>query len=128
MAADLISLLSYLGFKNIDACGWSMGGVILQRLLILSAAPGALPFRVHHALLTATTTKAPHGDPEFIEYLTNPPRFPGPLTDEKKMMIVRPMVELSYDVDFLKTPEGRAKVEKMLPSMIVKRPYSQIGA
>ncbi len=130
MAADLIALIKHLGFKDIDACGWSMGGVILQHILILSAKPGTLAFRVHHALLTATTTKAPHSDPEFIEYLStlsNLPQFPEPLTDEQKMLMAKPMVDLCCDVDFLKTPEGKEKVKKLLPSMIVKRPRTQIG-
>src|SRR5260370_18779066 len=130
MAADLIALIKHLGFKDIDACGWSMGEVILQHVLILSAAPGALAFRVHHALLTATTTKAPHSDPEFLQYLStlsNPRQFLEPLTDEQKMLMAKPMVDLCYDVDFLKTPEGEAKVKKLLPSMIVKRPQTQIG-
>ncbi|KAF8310432.1 Alpha/Beta hydrolase protein [Cantharellus anzutake] len=128
MAEDAIALIDHLRFRGIDACGGSMGGVILQQILILaSTTPSAVPFRIHHALLAATTTKIPRGDPEFIEYLAKPPPVDGQLTEERKMTIARPMVELGYDVDFLRTPEGKAKVEKLLPSMILKRPSKQIA-
>ncbi|KAF8320202.1 uncharacterized protein EI90DRAFT_3080955 [Cantharellus anzutake] len=85
MAEDAIALIDHLGFRGIDACGGSMGGVILQQILILaSTTPSAVPFRIHHALLAATTTKIPRGDPEFIEYLAKPPPVDGQLTDERK--------------------------------------------
>lgn len=140
MVSDAVALIKSLGWKSIDICGFSMGGtrlfifdcywpnhaysyiigMILQHLLL----EPSLPFIVSHAILAATTTKAPHGDPEFIEYLTNPPvsHGPGPLTDQQKMDIARPFSELGYDKEWFKDPKNRVSFEKALPTQIYGRP------
>ncbi|KAJ7578452.1 Alpha/Beta hydrolase protein [Mycena floridula] len=57
MARDLLVLLTYLRWPEISLCGYSMGGVVLQQLLVLPCHPTnpvRLPFRVSHVFLTAT--------------------------------------------------------------------------
>ncbi|KAE9397385.1 alpha/beta-hydrolase [Gymnopus androsaceus JB14] len=57
MALDLFSLLIHLQWKEFAICGWSMGGVVAQQLLVLPFHPRyplALPFRVTHVFLAGT--------------------------------------------------------------------------
>ncbi|TFK42369.1 Alpha/Beta hydrolase protein [Crucibulum laeve] len=57
LARDLLFLLAHLKWKEVSLCGYSMGGVITQQLLLLPhhpTAPTSLPFTVTHILLAGT--------------------------------------------------------------------------
>ena len=99
---------------------------MLQQILVLPY----LPFTIGHAILASTTTKVPHGDPEFLEYITDlfihSQQTGVPRTDAQKADLVRQMVELNYDKEWLKDPMNRAKFERLLPT-VVGRPAKVIG-
>lgn len=59
MAEDVVSLIKHVGFSSIDILGFSMGGMIVQQLLVRE---GGLPFKVEHVVLTATSAKRAHSD------------------------------------------------------------------
>lgn len=59
MAGDVVSLIKHVGFSSIDILGFSMGGMIVQQLLVRE---GGLPFKVKHVVLTATSAKRAHSD------------------------------------------------------------------
>jgi len=67
MALDVIALVTSLGWKQIDALGFSMGGHILQTLLCLDEAidsPNGVGrvvrgVQIRRVVLAATMTKMP---------------------------------------------------------------------
>jgi len=93
----------------------------------------SLPFSIGHAILAATTTKAPPADPEFVQLVI--PSSPQPddsiITPEQRkqhaLAIARKMTEMGYDPEWLSVPKNRAIVEAKLPDMIVDRPAAVIG-
>lgn len=92
----------------------------------------SLPFSIGHAILAATTTKAPHADPEFIELITpRSPQLEGQLSPQQRkqhaLAIARKMTEMGYDEEWLSNPKNRAIVEAKIPDMIVDRPAAVIG-
>ncbi|KAK7467497.1 hypothetical protein VKT23_004551 [Stygiomarasmius scandens] len=57
MARDLLLVINHLGWKDVALCGWSMGGVVVQQLLVLPfhpSNPTPLPFNVSHVFLAST--------------------------------------------------------------------------
>jgi len=127
LAADAVSLIEHLGWKSVDFCGFSMGGGVLQQILITTS----LPFTIGHAVLAATTTKAPHGDPEFLEYMSKlfhrAQQSGVRLTDAQRPDITREMGELNYDKEWLKDPVNKAKFERSLPTELRGRPVKVIA-
>jgi hypothetical protein len=93
----------------------------------------SLPFSIGHAILAATTTKAPNADPEFVRLVTpSPPQPDGSIiTPEQRkqqaLAIAQKMTEMGYDPEWLSVPKNRAIVEAKLPDMIVGRPAAVIG-
>jgi len=129
MAADTIALVESLGWKKVDMLGFSMGGSILQQILVTPS----LPFSIGHAILAATTTKAPDANPEFLQLIM--PSSPQPdgsiITPEQRkqqaLVIARKVTEMGYDPEWLSVPKNRAIVEAKLPDMIVDRPAAVIA-
>lgn len=100
----------------------------MQQILVTPS----LPFSVPHAILAATTTKAPHGDPEFLDLMRNPPPKPaGPVTPEQRkqqaIIYSRQFTEMGYDREWLSVPKNRDLIESKLPNQIVGRPGPVIG-
>ncbi|KAF8315211.1 alpha/beta-hydrolase [Clavulina sp. PMI_390] len=129
MASDIVALIDFLGWKSIDMLGHSMGGFILQQILITPS----LPFSVPHAILTATATKPPRGDPAFVAMMTSPP--PANLStmsrDERhayNLDVARKTKEFGYDEAWLKVPKNQALLERLMPQLIVRRPSGVIAA
>ncbi|PPQ68157.1 hypothetical protein CVT25_014083 [Psilocybe cyanescens] len=57
LARDLAALLAHLKWKEVAICGYSMGGVIAQQMLLLPYSlvnPTLLPFRTTHLFLVGT--------------------------------------------------------------------------
>ncbi|KAM0748564.1 alpha/beta-hydrolase [Meredithblackwellia eburnea MCA 4105] len=94
-ADDVVELIKHVGWKQVDLLGFSMGGMILQTLLVTPR----LPFKVKHAILAATSAKAAHSD--LLSAIPDPsllPRDRKP-TEEEKVQLVRAFVYIaSYDV------------------------------
>ncbi|KAF9564356.1 alpha/beta-hydrolase [Agrocybe pediades] len=64
MARDLAALLTHLQWKEVALCGFSMGGVIAQQMLVLpfdAKAPVSIPFSVTHLLLAGTRSVVQEG-------------------------------------------------------------------
>lgn len=100
----------------------------MQQILVTPS----LPFTVPHAILAATTTKAPHGDPEFIDLMLNPRAKPaGPVTAEQRRQQAldysRRFTELGYDPEWLSVPGNKELLEAKLPNQIVGRPGPVVG-
>ncbi|KAF8163516.1 Alpha/Beta hydrolase protein [Crassisporium funariophilum] len=56
-ARDLLALLTHLRWKEVALCGFSMGGVIAQQMLLFpyhASKPTQIPFRVTHLILAGT--------------------------------------------------------------------------
>ncbi|KAF8336652.1 Alpha/Beta hydrolase protein [Cantharellus anzutake] len=153
MAQDAIALIEHLGYEDIDILGWSMGGAVAQQLLIILASAedseslgenhrAAAPFRVHHAILTATLAKTPHVEPVFGEWFTSFVSTYSPLllakgepdegkgeakmSDEQKRDIMKCAVECFFDPEFLKTEKGRKVFGAHMDAVAYKRPIAQI--
>ncbi|KAF8340509.1 Alpha/Beta hydrolase protein [Cantharellus anzutake] len=153
MAQDAIALIKHLGYEDIDILGWSMGGAVAQQLLIILASAedpessgendrAAAPFRVHHALLTATFAKVPHAEPVFEKWCTDfvSTYFPlllardepeegkgeAKMSDEQKRDIMKCAVETFFDPEFLKTEKGRTVFDAHMHAIAYKRPIAQI--
>lgn len=147
LAADVIALVESLGWGEVDMMGFSMGGEwssdldylniegssartgsVLQQILVTPA----LPFYIGHAILAATTTKAPHSDPVFLQLLMPRPSKSGASLTQQQLKLralafARQMTELGYDEEWLSDPMNRAIVEAKIPDMIVGRPAVVIG-
>ncbi|KAF8586614.1 alpha/beta-hydrolase [Ramaria rubella] len=130
MARDLLALIQHVGWKNVDVLGFSMGGVILQQLLLLLHHPAQAnppPFRVHHAFLTGTMCSF---DPLRIVFPPPPPFVPPPpgqlMTAEQKKELTRPMLDASLGPKWVALPENKARYEWWLEGSINGRPMRTI--
>lgn len=111
MARDLVELLQGLNWKEIALCGYSMGGAIIQQLLLLPfhpTNPAPLHFRVTHAILAASVAE-PLKDGRFMQkFMDIPPPLNGTYkTTEEKCAAVRPIVETIYDPQWISDNPGR---------------------
>lgn len=95
LARDLLFLLDTLGWKEISICGYSMGGVVAQQLLVLPyhpTRPTPLPFRTTHLFLVGTRSVV---QDVGIGYKPAPPGKPRTLTEKKA--VARRVVEVTFD-------------------------------
>ncbi|KAJ7074027.1 Alpha/Beta hydrolase protein [Mycena amicta] len=126
LARDLLFLLEHLGWKELSLCGFSMGGVIVQQLILLPyhpERPTPLPFRVTHVFLTGSLC-TPLRDPAYG--LPAPPASGQQLSEQDKLDIARGMMELSFDPAWLSDPRHASRIEEMVGRMISGRPRSVI--
>jgi len=128
MARDLLCLLTSLGWKEVDLCGYSMGGAILQQLLFLpynQTNPTYLPFKYNHVVLAATLATA-NSDPKYgLKF----PFKPGEvshikLSEEQLKDAMRPTVEATFDPVWIQ--QNPERFNWWLDSMIRKRPSHTI--
>ncbi|KAF5349452.1 hypothetical protein D9757_012427 [Collybiopsis confluens] len=99
MALDLLALLTYLKWKEIVICGWSMGGVVAQQLLVLPFhphRPRPLPFRVTHVILAGTRSLVLAQNQHGFQN-----RIPKVLTPEEKLTLVRTVLAKTFDPAWL---------------------------
>jgi len=109
MARDLLFLINSLGWRDLAICGFSMGGMVTQQLLLLPhhrSEPTPLPFRVSHVILAATMA-SPIRDRRFGLRFGKRPN--GPLTEDQKREFIRPVVESTFDPVWLRNNDHRAK-------------------
>ncbi|KIK58149.1 hypothetical protein GYMLUDRAFT_45343 [Collybiopsis luxurians FD-317 M1] len=99
MTLDLLALLIHLKWKEIAICGWSMGGVVAQQLLVLPFhphRPRTLPFRVTHVFLAGTRSVVLSPDQHGFQK-----RVPQTLTPEERMKLVRTVLARTFDPTWL---------------------------
>ncbi|KAJ6531199.1 Alpha/Beta hydrolase protein [Mycena capillaripes] len=126
LARDLLFLLEYLQWKELSICGFSMGGVVTQQLLLLPyhpERPTPLPFRVTHVLLTGSLCSVLR-DPRYG--LPLQPMPDGPLTEQEKLDLARPNFERAFDPNWLSDPRNAERLNTLLSTMIHGRPRKVI--
>ncbi|KAF9484709.1 alpha/beta-hydrolase [Pholiota conissans] len=115
MARDLLDLLIFLDWKTISICGYSMGGLIAQQLLLLPYIdnnPVSLPFRVTHIILAATLTGPKNKEQGFKP--APPPSADKERTWEERRELRRPMLEASLDPKWVANPGNAARFNALL--------------
>ncbi|GAA5953844.1 hypothetical protein JCM3765_000667 [Sporobolomyces pararoseus] len=115
MARDVISLIQHVGFKTVDILGFSMGGMIVQALLVTDR----LPFKVEHAILTATSAKRAHSD--LLKALPQGGAPGKELTREDKRKLVEPFTYVNYSPDFIQNPKNRKLLDQRIDESIDSR-------
>ncbi|KAF9041823.1 alpha/beta-hydrolase [Hymenopellis radicata] len=132
MACDLLHLLQHLEWKEIAICGFSMGGVIAQQLVLfpyLPEDPVSLRFRISHILLAGTTPSTTFLTEENGKYglpFVRPTDKNKRLTLEDKKNLVRPTLAATFDPIWLNDPVNAARFEDMLEQMTIGRPMRTI--
>ena len=84
-------------------------GMVTQQLLLLPYHPSQLtllPFRVTHAILAATMA-SPIRDRRYGLRFGKKPD--GPLTNEQKKELIRPLVESTFDPVWIRNNDQRAQ-------------------
>ncbi|KAF8077746.1 Alpha/Beta hydrolase protein [Lyophyllum atratum] len=97
LARDLLFLLTTLRWKDISICGYSMGGVVAQQLLVLPYHPThstPLPFRTTHLFLVGTRSVV-QDTSVGIGYKAAPPGKPRSLAERKA--VARKVIEMAFD-------------------------------
>ncbi|KAF9014034.1 Alpha/Beta hydrolase protein [Cyathus striatus] len=113
-ARDLAFLLQHLGWKNITLCGFSMGGVIAQQMLVLPyhpVDPTPLNFEVTHVLL-AGTRSAVHS----VGLPITPPSLNKKRTPEERVAITRRVMESLFDPMWIQ--ENNPRFQHLLTRVI----------
>ncbi|KAK7040868.1 hypothetical protein VNI00_009464 [Paramarasmius palmivorus] len=103
LARDLLALIAHLEWKDVNLCGWSMGGVVVQQLLVLpfhKMAPVPLPFRPNHVFLVATRSIVLASGLPYTS--SNKPRTP----EERKLVAIK-MLQATFDPEWLKQNPAR---------------------
>jgi len=127
LARDLFHLLKHLGWKEVSLCGYSMGGVVAQQLLLLPfhpTKPTALPFRVTHLLLAGTRSSVVQSG---LRYSAPPQNRPRTVAERKEN--ARRILQLAFDPSWAEKNQQRldtllARVisgSRRTPATIVKQ-------
>ncbi|GAA5846537.1 hypothetical protein JCM3766R1_002523 [Sporobolomyces carnicolor] len=118
MAQDVIALVKHLGWTKMDILGFSMGGMIVSTLLVTER----LPFKIEHAILTATSAKRAHSD--LLKAIPQGGSEKGrELTRDEKRKLVEPFTYVNYSPDFVKNPKNRRLLDQRINESIdSKRP------
>lgn len=107
MADDASELIQHLGYGSVDLLGFSMGGVIVQQLLIDHLS---LPYTIRHAILAASFVTLPDLEP-FSDKLSSydvsdhKPRV-GNDTDPGKQFLMS-----MYSPEWLLNPQNQKRLE-----------------
>ncbi|GAA5826404.1 hypothetical protein JCM5353_008859 [Sporobolomyces roseus] len=117
MAQDVIELVKHLGWSKIDILGFSMGGMIVQKLLTNDGKP--LPFKIEHAVLTATSAKRAHSD--LLKAIPKGGGEGKEMTREDKRKLVEPFTYVNYSPDFVKDPKNRKLLNQRIDESIDSR-------
>ncbi|GAA6021668.1 hypothetical protein JCM11491_001352 [Sporobolomyces phaffii] len=115
MAQDVVELVKHLGWHKIDILGFSMGGMIVQQLLVSPR----LPFKVQHAVLAATSAKRAHSD--LLKAIPQGGGGGNDLTREDKRKLVEPFTYVNYSPDFVKNPKNRELLDRRIDESIDSR-------
>ncbi|KIY73596.1 alpha/beta-hydrolase [Cylindrobasidium torrendii FP15055 ss-10] len=123
MARDLIQLVKHIGWKQVSLCGFSMGGVVVQHLLLFEHLHRGevLPFRLTHVFLTGTTPTSDFlKDDDYNFRFANPGKGAKTLQDMKN--IIRPTVNALFDPAWVSDPANAERYDTVLTRMLYNRP------
>ncbi|KAL1739400.1 Alpha/Beta hydrolase protein [Schizophyllum fasciatum] len=123
MARDLLELLSSLPWQSLAICGFSMGGTVVQQLLLLPyhpTAPVVLPCRVTHVILTATMASTVVSEGAHVLLQQRRAR-----TEAERREGARRMVEVSFDSRWVNDPANAAKVNRWAAQFAIPRSSSK---
>ncbi|GAA5888420.1 hypothetical protein JCM16303_005734 [Sporobolomyces ruberrimus] len=124
MAEDVVSLIKHVGFSSIDILGFSMGGMIVQQLLVRE---GGLPFKVEHVVLTATSAKRAHSDLlKAIPQGGGGAGNGGEMSRDEKKKLVEPFTNVNYSPEFIKNPKNRELLDQRINESIDSRRPARI--
>ncbi|KAJ6518938.1 Alpha/Beta hydrolase protein [Mycena sanguinolenta] len=119
LARDLMSLITHLRWTEVAICGFSMGGVVAQNLLVLpymQTHPTPLPFRVTHVILAGTRSVVLRDPQHGLQIRpTNVPRTPA-----ERMEIIRRTLQSTFDPSWLRS--NSARFEYIMHDTIHGRP------
>ncbi|KAI5893670.1 alpha/beta-hydrolase [Schizophyllum commune H4-8] len=107
MARDLLELLRHLKWQRLALCGSSIGGAVVQQLLLLPyhpVRPTPLPFEVKHVVLANTMGSVP----PMLE--RQPPRG-DPNTEEGRLKNAMQVVETIFDPEWINDPKNADDIE-----------------
>ncbi|KAL1664301.1 Alpha/Beta hydrolase protein [Schizophyllum commune] len=110
MGRDLLELLASLRLTRLAICGFSMGGTIVQQLLLLPyhpSAPAELPFQVTHVVLAATMASTIISEGAQVLLQQRRAR-----TEAEALEGMRRVVEVSFDSQWANDPANAEKVER----------------
>ena len=119
MARDLLALIVHLGWRDVALCGWSLGGVVIQQLLVLPyhpSRPTPLPFRVSHAFLISTRSVVLKANQHRLQQL-KPATGNRPRTPAERRVIVSEILKQAFDPAWLRANQQRFEsiVDDYLP-------------
>ncbi|KAJ6498304.1 Alpha/Beta hydrolase protein [Mycena vulgaris] len=120
LARDLAFLIAHLRWPEVAICGFSMGGVVVQQMLVLpylrSHPTAALPFRVTHVFLAGTRSVVLREPQHGLQIrATHVPRTPT-----ERLEIVRRTLQSTFDPSWLHTNSQR--FERILQNTLHGRP------
>ncbi|KAL1681724.1 Alpha/Beta hydrolase protein [Schizophyllum commune] len=110
MGRDLLELLASLRWTRLAICGFSMGGTVVQQLLLLPyhpSAPAVLPFQVTHAVLAATMASTIVSEGAQVLLQQRRAR-----TEAEALEGMRRVVEVSFDSQWANDPANAEKVKR----------------
>jgi len=111
MARDLADLLQGLNWTEVALCGYSMGGAVIQQLLLLPwhpSNPYPLHVNVTHVIMAATPAESLYEKPFTSAFENYPPPKDGVRwTALEKEAAVRPIVESIFDPQWIKQNPGQ---------------------
>ncbi|KAH8917425.1 alpha/beta-hydrolase [Atractiella rhizophila] len=126
MADDVLQLLLHLELKEVDALGFSMGGVILQNLLVRDS----LPVKIKHSILAATMPRRlRRTESVLISAMeqSNNGQYEGLPKAERQRKAIEALMRLQYDEEWLKDEANQKWMEKRVQtSLNTRRPAKQI--
>ncbi|KAF7363929.1 Haloacetate dehalogenase H-1 [Mycena sanguinolenta] len=106
LARDLAFLIGHLEWKEAAFLGFSMGGVVLQQMLVLPyhpTDPTPLPFRPTHVLLGSTRCEVLR-DPQYGLQVAEPSdASKKPPTNAERYERIRKTIESTVDPSWMKT-------------------------
>ncbi|KAJ3573438.1 hypothetical protein NP233_g2436 [Leucocoprinus birnbaumii] len=130
-ARDIVDLLLHLKWPRLAICGFSMGGAIAQQILLLpfhrTSPVQPYPFEITHVFLTATLASPMRTRGYGLKIRPPPPPKDGiKRTKEEKKEIARPILEATFDENWMNDPRNKERFEMLLDRMIYGRPAKTI--
>ncbi|KAJ7217041.1 Alpha/Beta hydrolase protein [Mycena pura] len=127
LARDLAFLITHLAWPEVAILGFSMGGVVVQQLLVLPyhpTDPAPLPFRLTQVILSSTRAEVlrdPNYGLKMPEPKTDSATYEPPSPAERYAMIRR-TIETTVDPSWIK--ENGKFLDFMVQRVILGKPRS----
>ncbi|KAJ7281388.1 Alpha/Beta hydrolase protein [Mycena rebaudengoi] len=119
LARDLMFLIAHLRWSQVAICGFSMGGVVAQQMLVLpylKQHPTPLPFRVTHLFLAATRSVVLQDPRHGLQI----PATTVPRTPAERKELIRRTLQSTFDPAWVHA--NTAKFETIFQHVLHGRP------